>query len=183
MIEPAAGVLLIAEPFLKDPNFQRTVVLLCEHNAEGSFGFVLNRLHEYNAGELLTDLEGCDFPVYYGGPVQPNTIHFIHRQPDLISGGLEISAGVFWGGDFNEVVALINAALLDTNDIRFFIGYSGWSEGQLQTEIDEKTWITNPGKSALVFTSNMEALWKDALLDLGGEYKMFTNFPTDPQLN
>lgn len=183
MIDAAAGVLLISEPFLKDPNFQRTVVLLCEHNADGSFGFVLNRLHEFNAGELLTDLEGCDFPVYYGGPVQPNTVHFIHRQPDLISGGLEISEGIFWGGEFSEVINLIRAELLDAKDIRFFVGYSGWSEGQLQSELDEKTWILSSSKNSLIFHENIDQLWKDSLLDLGGAYKLFTNYPTDPQLN
>ncbi|HMJ47581.1 MAG TPA: YqgE/AlgH family protein, partial [Ferruginibacter sp.] len=83
MIQPAAGILLIADPFLKDPNFLRTVVILCEHQKEGSFGFVLNKQIELTLGELITDLEGYQLPVYYGGPVQMNTIHFLHQCPDL----------------------------------------------------------------------------------------------------
>ena len=84
MIEPAPGILLIADPFLKDPNFLRTVVFLCEHKEEGSFGFVLNRQYVNTLDELIPELEGFKIPVYYGGPVQPDTIHFLHEYPEEI---------------------------------------------------------------------------------------------------
>ena len=84
MIEPATGILLIADPFLKDPNFLRTVVLLCEHEEQGSFGFVLNKQITQTLDELISDLNGHKLPVYYGGPVQMDTIHFLHQYPDLI---------------------------------------------------------------------------------------------------
>jgi putative transcriptional regulator len=183
MIEATPGLLLISDPFLKDPNFIRTVVLLCEHQEEGSFGFVLNKLYHQNLGELITDLEGYNIPVYYGGPVQVDTVHFLHQCPDLIHDGNEISDGIYWGGDFDEVVTLLKEKRLRANDIRFFIGYSGWGQGQLEDELKTKSWITRAGNSKLVFHKNAEQVWKDALKDLGGEYTQMINYPIDPQLN
>lgn len=178
-----AGKILIADPFLKDPNFMRTVVFLCDHQDEGSLGFVVNRLFEQTIGELVSDLEGCDFPVYYGGPVQLDTVHFLHQCPDLITGGLEITNGIYWGGAFDEVVRLINIGILKRNMIRFYIGYSGWSEKQLESELEQKTWLTTEGNTRLVFHRDASLIWKDALRQLGGEYEQLINYPIDPQLN
>ena len=183
MIEPGPGILLIADPFLKDPNFLRTVVFLCEHKAEGSFGFVLNRKYENTLDELIPELEGHTLPVYYGGPVQQDTIHFLHQYPDEIPGGVEVLKGVYWGGNFDSVVDLIKKGGIDAGRIRFFIGYSGWSEGQLEEERKEKSWLTVKAKRKLVFHRHHEDIWKEALKELGGEYEMMINYPIDPQLN
>ena len=107
MIDPDAGILLISDPFLRDPNFMRTVVFLCEHSSKGSFGFVLNRPYEQTLDEFLPELEGYMLPVFYGGPVQPDTLHFLHSMPKLIPGGQRVVSGVYWGGDFNKVIELI----------------------------------------------------------------------------
>ena len=183
MIEPAPGILLIADPFLKDPNFLRTVVILCEKNKEGAIGFVLNREYEHTLDELLPDLEGYDFPVYYGGPVQLETIHMLHQYPAEIPGGQEILEGVFWGGDFEAVIDMLHKGQLDKDRIRFFIGYSGWSEGQLEEEIEEKSWLTVDADPSLIFHANCENVWKQSIRKLGGDYEMMVNFPIDPQLN
>jgi putative transcriptional regulator len=183
MVQPGPGVLLIADPFLKDPNFMRTVVLLTEHKDDGTVGFVLNRQYENTLDELLPEVEGHKFPVYYGGPVQMNTIHFLHRYPDEVPGGVEVMKGVWWGGDFDSLVLLINSGKIDPAKIRFYIGYSGWSSGQLQSEMKEKTWLTVEASRALVFHGQAEEIWKDSLKHLGGEYEMMINFPIDPQLN
>ena len=183
MIEPAQNILLIADPFLKDPDFLRTVVLLCEHKQEGSFGFVLNKRIEQTLDELITDIEGYDLPVYYGGPVQMNTIHFIHQYPDLIPESVEINKGIYWGGNFETVTALIKTKSLDLDKIKFFIGYSGWGDGQLTAEINEKSWLTVSANHKLVFNTDHNEIWKGSLLELGGEYEMMINYPIDPQLN
>ena len=177
------GTILIADPFLKDPNFLRTVIFLCEHKDEGSFGFVINRKLQYVIGDLINDLTGCDFPVFYGGPVQQNTIHFLHRYPEEIPGGIEVMKGIYWGGDFDCVVDLINSGKLDAARIRFYIGYSGWSAGQLDSEMKEKTWLTVEAAKHLIFHEDAEQIWKDSLKHLGGEFEMMINFPIDPQLN
>jgi putative transcriptional regulator len=182
-IIPGAGVLLIADPFLKDPNFRRTVVFLCEHQHEGSFGFVLNRNYEFTLDQLMASAEGMPLPVFYGGPVQLDTIHFLHQYPEKIPGGFEVTDGIFWGGDFETAISLLKEGKIETAGIRFFIGYSGWSEGQLQDELKEKAWITSKGKSKLIFNKDLNAIWKEALIDLGGEYEQLINYPNDPQLN
>jgi putative transcriptional regulator len=183
MTVPAAGMLLIADPFLKDPNFMRTVVLLTEHRDDGTIGFVLNRRYENTLDELMPEVAGHKLPVYYGGPVQMNTVHFLHRYPEIIKGSVEVMKGIYWGGDFDAVVSLINSGKADPEKIRFYIGYSGWSAGQLDTEMTEKTWLTVEAVRKLVFHPNAEEIWKDSLKHMGGEYEMMVNFPIDPQLN
>jgi putative transcriptional regulator len=182
-MEPSAGSLLIADPFLKDPNFMRTVVLITEHREDGTIGFVINRQYENTLDELLPEIDGKKLPVYYGGPVQMNTIHFLHRYPDEIPGGIEVMDGIYWGGDFDCVLELINSGQVDPERIRFYIGYSGWSSGQLDVEMEEKTWLTVEATPDLVFHQQAEEIWKDSLKHLGGDYEMMVNFPIDPQLN
>jgi len=182
MVQPGAGILLIADPFLKDPNFLRSVVFLCEHKEEGSIGFVLNRQFENTLDELIPELVGHKIAVYYGGPVQQDTIHFLHQYPD-IPGGLEVLKGVYWGGDFDKVIELIKTDGINPDKIRFYIGYSGWGNSQLDDELKEKSWLTVKATRKLIFHRNYNDIWKDSLKQLGGDYEMMINFPIDPQLN
>jgi putative transcriptional regulator len=183
MNTPSPGMLLIAEPFLKDPNFKRTVVLLCEHQDAGSFGFVLNRDYAQTLEDLIPDLAGMDLPVYYGGPVQKDTLHFLHQYPALIPGGFEVADGIYWGGDFDLAIQFLREDKIDREKIRFFIGYSGWTSGQLEEELKEKSWLITPALQKLVFHRKMEEIWKDSLRNMGGEYEILINFPVDPSLN
>jgi putative transcriptional regulator len=100
MLSISKGNLLISDPFLKDPNFLRSVIFLCEHQEEGTVGFIINKLHDEPLENYIEASANLSFPLYYGGPVATNTLHFIHQCPDLISEGLEINDGIFWGGDF-----------------------------------------------------------------------------------
>jgi putative transcriptional regulator len=183
MISPSKGVLLIANPFLKDPNFTRSVILLCEHLKEGTFGFVLNQRSPQNLNDLLPDLQEYNFPVYIGGPVQQDALHFIHQYPDLIIGGEEIAEGVYWGGNFESLLIHLKNNDIDPERIRFFVGYSGWTEGQLDNEMKEESWITVMSTRKLIFTTLPENTWGESLNHLGGNYKMMINFPIDPALN
>ncbi len=179
----APGILLIADPFLKDPNFIRTVVFLCDHQQEGSFGFVLNKTYDHTLDELVNGAEGLKIPVYFGGPVQMDTIHFLHQLPEIIPGGLEITEGIFWGGDFESAIEQLRIGKIDKNKIRFFIGYSGWGNGQLTDELKEKSWLTVMATRKLIFHKEINEIWKESLRHLGGDYEMMVNFPIDPQLN
>ena len=183
MDQPAPSVLLIADPFLKDPNFTRTVIFLCDHQEKGSFGFVLNKQFEQTLDQLLSNLDGHQIPVYFGGPVQPDTIHFLHLYPDLIPDSVKVGKDIFWGGNFETVMSLIKSKTISTQKIKFFIGYSGWGEGQLDDEMKEKSWLTVSATQNLVFHTRYNEVWKDSLKHLGGEYEMLINFPIDPQLN
>ena len=181
LIQP--GQLLISDPFLKDPNFVRTVVLICEHDDEGSLGFVLNKPYKKKLHELITDINSEEFPVFYGGPVHEDTMHFLHKRNDLIEGGFEIGDGIFWGGNFEQALIQIQNRTITKNDIRFYIGYSGWEHGQLENELKEKSWITREGNQHLIFHKQPTQIWKEALKDLGGEYAQMVHYPLDPQLN
>jgi len=177
------GILLISDPFLKDPNFLRTVVLLCEHQDEGSFGFVLNKPLSITLDDIMPEAEGLKLPLHEGGPVQKDSLHFLHNRPDIITGGAKVTDHIYWGGDFSEVLLLLQAKELLYNELRFFVGYSGWGEQQLQGELNEKSWITRPADKNLVFNTETQSVWKKALADLGGEYSQMVNYPLDPQLN
>ena len=183
MISPAPGILLIADPFLKDPNFMRTVIFICEHQQEGSFGFVLNKQFEQTLDELMEGFEGFPIPIFYGGPVQMDTIHFLHQYPEKVPGGHEVMTGGYWGGDFEKLSDMVKNKEIDYNKVRFFIGYSGWSNGQLGDELKEKSWLTVAGTRELIFHQQPDNIWKDSLKHLGGNYEMMINFPIDPQLN
>lgn len=183
MLDVASGRILVADPFLKDPNFMRTVVFLCEHeDAAGSFGFVINRPYNQAIGNLVSGLEGCNFPVYFGGPVQMDTIHFLHQRPDLV-GGVEVVDGIFWGGDFEILSDAIRNNNIQEEELRFYLGYSGWSVGQLRNELDEKSWLTTEGNRRLVFHQDYNRIWQDALIQMGGKYEQLVHYPIDPQLN
>jgi len=183
MIDPAAGVLLISDPFLKDPNFLRTVVLICENDEDGTFGLVVNRQYKNTLDEIFPELEGFKIPVYYGGPVQLDVMHFLHQYPDKIPGSIKLLNGVYWGGNFEVISALLRSGEIDADGIRFIIGYSGWSGGQLDEEMKEKSWLTVEATRNIIFHKDIKEIWKEALRHLGGEYEMMINFPIDPQMN
>jgi putative transcriptional regulator len=182
-LTPEKGRLLISEPFLPDPNFERTIVLLCEHNEEGSFGFVLNKPAIVKVSEVMDDLKNFDHPIFIGGPVQQDTLHFIHRNTE-IEGGAEVRSGIFWGGNFENVLFLSDSAQLEPNQIRFFLGYSGWSAGQLEEELEQNSWIVCDFVSEeLMFETEPASMWRKALGNMGGRFSVYANYPVDPNLN
>ncbi|MBS1730375.1 MAG: YqgE/AlgH family protein [Bacteroidetes bacterium] len=184
MTDLHSGQFLIADPFLSDPNFQRTVVLLSEYSSSlGSMGFVLNMPCELTLGELMSAMIGYDFPVFIGGPVQKDLLFFVHQCKEASIGGKEIFPGVFWGGDLNEAFEKIKCGLLKENRIKFFLGYSGWSVGQLEQEMELKSWITVDATASILFNSKAENTWSDALKEKGGDYTQLIHYPIDPILN
>jgi len=178
------GQLLIAEPsILGDISFNRSVILLADHNEEGSIGFILNKPLDFTIQDLLPEVEGT-FKVYNGGPVEQDNLYFIHSIPELIPKSIEISHGIFWGGDFNKVMELINNNELNDGDIRFFLGYTGWSSNQLANELDANTWIVSKNiYEKGIIEKNQVNFWKEKMLELGGEYSIWSNAPEDPSYN
>ena len=183
-IKPKKGKLLIAEPSLTgDVSFNRSVVLLAEHNAEGSVGFILNKPLEYQINDLVNEIV-IPFQVYNGGPVEQDNLYFIHKVPHLIDNSIEISDGIYWGGNFDTTVSLINEKIISEDDIRFFLGYSGWSSLQLDEELSSKSWIVaiNEHESQIIKKSSI-AFWKEKMIALGGDYLLWSNAPENPSLN
>jgi putative transcriptional regulator len=182
-MEPQKGDLLISEPFLRDPNFSRTVILLCEHNAEGSFGFVLNKPASVAIHQLLDKINRQD-EVFIGGPVQQNMLQFIHCNNSLIEGGLEVKSGIYWGGNFEQMITCLENGLISSDEIRFFVGYSGWGVGQLDGEMALNSWIIcRNAHVEQILDTNVDSLWKEILNTMGGKYRIISNFPVDPRLN
>ncbi len=177
-----AGKILIAEPFLGDPNFERTVILLCDHNEKGSFGLVLNHETDISVGDLVPGKIISEQKIFFGGPVERNTLHFIHTNSKIINGGLEIVDGLFWGGNFDEMVKWINLGVLKPSEIRFFVGYSGWSGGQLEMEMKRNSWIISKTNSENIMNIHKD-FWRDSLKKMGGDFKVMANYPVDPRLN
>jgi putative transcriptional regulator len=183
-IAPSAGKLLISEPFLSDPNFKRSVVLIAEHEAQGTLGFILNQPSSLLLKDLVPDLWEANYPVFIGGPVEVDTVHFIHRCYDKLNSGEEIANGIYWGGNFETLKILVNNNSISENEVKFFLGYSGWGESQLTEEISDNTWIVSDKYHPdVVFSANEEELWREVIINLGPKYAHISNFPSDPRLN
>lgn len=181
---PEKGKLLIAEPTLTgDVSFNRSVVLLAEHNEQGSVGFILNKPLEYDISELISEIK-VPFKVFNGGPVEQDNLYFIHKVPHLIEDSIEIADGIYWGGDFEKTIELINSNTITEKDIRFFLGYSGWDSLQLNQELMSKSWVvvTNEYQSDLI-QKPVNAFWKEKMVELGGDYLIWSNAPENPGLN
>ena len=183
-IKPKKGDLLIAEPaIIGDVSFNRSIVLLADHTEDGSIGFILNKPLEYTVQDLIPELEAT-FKVYNGGPVEQDNLYFIHKAPDLIPNSIEISLGIFWGGDFSKVAELIKNEALQETDIRFFLGYSGWDKSQLENELKANSWVVteNVYKKEII-EKDYESFWKEKMLEFGGEYSIWSNAPENPSYN
>jgi len=183
-IKPKRGNSLIAEPtILGDISFNRSIILLADHNEDGSIGFILNKPLEYTINDLVPEIE-APFKVYNGGPVEQDNLYFIHRVPELIPNSLEISLGVYWGGDFNNVAELIANNKIKETDIRFFLGYSGWDVNQLENELKNNSWlVTENIYKKDIIAKDYESFWKEKMLEFGEEYSIWSNAPENPNYN
>jgi putative transcriptional regulator len=177
------GVLLISEPFLEDPSFNRAVILLCEHSSSHSFGLVLTQPQEVILDSIMDAKVMGELPLFAGGPVDPTILQFIHRRPDLIQGGQEITPGLFWAGDFEQAIEAVVDGTISFQEIKFFIGYSGWSAGQLDREFKSNAWIISDAVISDVFEVEPEKLWRKVLYQKGGNFRVLSTYPDDPRLN
>ncbi|MFN8348101.1 MAG: YqgE/AlgH family protein [Spirosomataceae bacterium] len=180
--KPAKGKLLIAEPFLGDSNFERSVVFICEHNERGTFGLVFNQSTNLFLNDVLKEPVVNSMPLYLGGPVEHNTLHFLHRLP-FIEEAVPVGDNLFWSGDFEQIISLLNVGKITEHDIRFFIGYSGWSAGQLEEEIQKNAWIISQADARFIFDTPTDQFWRAVLRRMGGEYRVKSHYPIDPSLN
>jgi len=181
--EVKSGKVLLAEPFMQDPNFKRSVVLLCEHNAEGSLGFIMNKPLSMRVDELIEDFPEFESEVLFGGPVQTDTIHYVHNVGDLLEESIQIADGVFWGGNFEKLKFLISSQLIRPQNIRFFVGYSGWSEGQLVDEMEFGSWVLAEMDANYLFKSRPKNLWKQVMYNKGNAYTVIAQMPDSQTWN
>ncbi|WP_367389840.1 YqgE/AlgH family protein [Lewinella sp. LCG006] len=174
------GRILLAEPFMVDPNFKRAAVLLCDHSKEeGSVGFILNRPLQTKIDELIDDFPDFDAEVFFGGPVQMDSVHYLHSVGDLLEGSVKVAQGVYWGGDFEKLKFLIHSELINPNQIRFFVGYAGWSDGQLLDEMGYGSWLLATMDANYLFNVKPEALWQSIMTNKGDTFAVIAQVPED----
>lgn len=175
--------MLVARPFMADYFFKRSVILLVEQQLEGTIGFVANKPTEINLGEVMDDLKGVSWPVYNGGPVFRDQLFFIHRHHQDIRESQSIGNGLYWGGNYNDMIGVVRDKLANQNSIKFFIGYSGWGKGQLQDELENNSWFIQYADDKLLMMNGSVNLWGKALKNMGSSYAALAHFPDDPSLN
>ncbi len=181
-VKPKQGSILISEPSLRDFYFRQSVVLLAEHNEEGSFGVIINKPIEARLKDIVKGFKNYNLPVYLGGPVKTDSVFFLHTRKE-ISSSMSIIEGLYWGGDLEAVRDLLASGSLGQHEIRFFVGYAGWSPKQLDRELREKSWVLSQSTVAEIISDHPEKLWGNYLRNMGKDYAIWANFPADPSFN
>ena len=177
------GQILIADPYLQDGEFTRSVILMTHYAPDNTMGFILNHPSTVYVNEVFVDFPDFDGLVHIGGPVDQNMMFFVHRLGEIIPDAIPIRKGLYFGGDFEILKTQIAAGRVKKNDIRFYLGYSGWGMDQLHGEIEKGFWIQGQYKLKYQFTNKADLVWGSALGKNKPEYKFFANYSFTPSLN
>ena len=183
MLNAKKGRLLIAEPSFIDPTFFKSVILITHHSPDESIGLILNEKTKINLNEIINNIPSNDFPVYIGGPVERNTIHFIHTLGKIIPNSQKIMNNLYFGGDFEKISKLIATNKISKEQIRFFAGYSGWGQNQLEDEIRKNEWIVHKDNWEICMQYSNKTLWSNLIKTKKESYAIWTNMPKNPSLN
>ncbi|MCX6221162.1 MAG: YqgE/AlgH family protein [Bacteroidia bacterium] len=181
-LKPKQGRVLIAEPFLPGDYFSRSTVLLVQCSEEGDVGFILNKPTDLLVRDLFKGFPDFDANAFLGGPVSNDKLFFLHTLGDKIPDSLPVSGDLFWSGNFDHLTALISAGLVEEKEVRFFLGYAGWSAGQLATEIADHSWVVVEPTVETILSSD-ENFWNESIQSIGGNALLWQNFPENPELN
>lgn len=185
---PSRGSLLVAKPTVEDFVFKRSVTILVDHdNEEGSMGVIVNKPTRFSLSEIVPDIE-CkeNVPLYLGGPVGTNMLFFIHTLgKDAIPDSEQLAPGLFFGGDF-EVMKMFLADGENVNEkVKFMVGYSGWTAGQLDKELERHDWavLKDDNTASLVMSAGVDDIWNEAVARFGNQYRLWNTWPDDVSLN
>jgi putative transcriptional regulator len=177
------GRVLISEPFLTDTYFKRSVVFLTEHNEEGSVGFVLNKPIDLQLQDVMQDFPKTDSGISIGGPVSTNTVHYIHTLGEKLPESVHVTDQIWWGGNFEALKEMALTGEISGEEIRFFMGYSGWSPSQLENEISENAWLIGELPAEMIMRGIETDFWNEVLKKMQSKYKVWANFPENPGMN
>jgi putative transcriptional regulator len=180
---PEKGKVLISEPFLPDTFFNRSIVYLTDHSSQGSVGFILNKKLDLNISSAVAGFEKWNENINMGGPVAPDTLHYLHSLGDIVPNSVLIEDNIWWGGDIDTIRELIALGQISHSQIRFFLGYSGWSAGQLERELKEDSWIIARVKQDIIMNNRGDDTWKKVLRGFKNKYRMWADFPDSPDMN
>lgn len=182
-ITPATGNIMIAEPLSRDGFFGRSVVLLTEYNDKGVLGFILNKSTGLGINSFVSEIQDESFLVSVGGPVSTNSLHFIHTIGPKLPNSKLLFDNLYWGGDFELLKKLINSGTVSPAQVRFFVGYCGWSPNQLQGEIKHDSWLVSRLPVNHIMQPNEENLWKQSVINTDESYRFWLNVPSNPNWN
>lgn len=177
------GQLLLDGGDLAGSFFKHTVILVCEHDAEGAFGLVLNRPTQKKVGDALpAQLSDAikDSPLFLGGPVQPTALSFLHADNFLPDANVLPNLSV--NHSLDDLVEL-GESFSPTQKIKIFAGYAGWSPGQLEDEMKRKAWLTHPATTELIFDAPVQNLWQHIIRLKGPQFKLLSQTPDDLSWN
>lgn len=178
------GSILIAEPFMADENFKKSIILICEHSKEeGTLGFVLNHGTEFVLSDLIDDVKDCKIQVNFGGPCELDSLHYIHSLGNSIPDSTDIGNGLFWGGEFEVIIDLLNSGVANDTNIKFYLGFSGWTYDQLMEEITDNSWVIGQSTKAMIYEYDQQTMWNRVLEEMGTTYKILSKYPENPSLN
>jgi len=180
---PEKGCVLISEPFLPDSFFNRTIVFLTEHNEDGSVGFILNKKLDLRVCDAIEGFDNCEDYLSMGGPVAPDTLHYIHTLGDAIPKSVHVYNNIYWSGDLEAIRKMYSFNKIKDHQIRFFLGYSGWAAGQLKRELKENSWVIARISPEVIMTSRGPDTWKKVLKSLNKKYRIWADFPESPDMN
>ena len=181
-IDISNGKFLISEPMLQDISFQKSVIFICHHDEDESIGYVINKGCKQGLGNVVNDLNNIFFPLYIGGPVAQDSLHFIHTMPQLLGGDV-VDKEIYWGGDLETAIEQMKVGKITAANCKFFLGYSGWSKGQLQSELDLNAWLVANASTPLLFEDREELIWKLTIEGLGAKYKPLLHVPLHAEFN
>jgi putative transcriptional regulator len=178
-----AGKLLVSVPLTGDVFFDRSVILLVEHNQEGSFGIMLNKSLPITLKDLFPQTHNEHIPIFWGGPVDANYLFFLHSYGSLFKGSLPVCENIYYGASAADLLHSIKKELLDENLIRFYLGYTGWIGGQLEAEINQKLWVIADCDDKNFFGKHNNLTWNSVVETLGARFSFWLNTPEEPYLN
>ena len=182
-LTPKIGNVLISEPFLQDIHFSRSIIYLVEHSEEGTIGLVINKKTDVLFSEIDEDFSSSLIPVHLGGPVDEDNLYYIHRAGNMVPNSVQIADDVYFGGDWSAIQDLIIEGILNQQNMKICLGYSGWTPLQLEEEIERKSWIVSDITPDTLFEYPESELWRHLVQKLGTRYKNWLNFPVHPGLN
>jgi putative transcriptional regulator len=178
-----SGKTLIAHPLLNDSFFTRSVIYITQHTEEGSLGFVTNFKTQFLLRDVKPQMTKGNWPIYEGGPVATNQLFYLHRLGEKISDSIHVADDVFFGGEFNEIMYLIEHNEVTKSQLRFFAGYCGWAPEQLENEVKSKSWYVEDSIKSCLFDENHFEAWGEALSRKKESLKLFSEISYGPSLN
>ena len=178
------GKILVSNfTLLNDLEFNKSVIIIVKDDEEATIGFILNKKSKYIISDLNESCKGLDLSIYEGGPVAMDSLHFIHKKCKFLNDSIKITDDLYWGMNFKLAIELLKKDKINKNDIKFFLGYSGWEKNQLRGELDENSWLLSKNFKTKDVLETSNVFWKKKINEFGEYYKIWSNSPDNPNLN